>query len=194
MRIISGTAKGRRLASVAGKGTRPITDRVKSALFSILRGDVEGARVLDLFAGTGSVGLEALSRGASHVVFVERARKALDVVRRNLETTGLLDRAELVHGDAFQYLKHAQLDVPFDYIYVAPPQYQDLWAKALLSLDSRPMLSDDGAIIVQIFFKEHHDLATSHLYLTDQRRYGSTMLCFYALKQVQTPGISDATG
>jgi 16S rRNA (guanine966-N2)-methyltransferase len=180
VRVITGSAKGRKLVPVAGDGTRPITDRVKTALFNILAGFVEDARFLDLFAGTGGVGIEALSRGASSVVFVERGRKALEAVRRNLEITGLRDKAELVHGDAFHYVKNAPSEDAFDYVYVAPPQYQGMWAKMLLALDASHIVAADGQVIVQIHPKEFQELALEHLRLVDTRRYGSTMLCFYA--------------
>ncbi|MER3469301.1 MAG: 16S rRNA (guanine(966)-N(2))-methyltransferase RsmD, partial [Thermoflexus sp.] len=99
MRVISGSAKGRRLKSLPGAGTRPIADRVKTALFDILGASVVGARVLDLFAGTGSVGIEALSRGAAEAVFVEKDPRAVRVLRENLQRTGLADRARVVRGD-----------------------------------------------------------------------------------------------
>jgi 16S rRNA (guanine966-N2)-methyltransferase len=185
VRIISGKAKGRKLASVPGSTTRPITDRVKSALFSILGGDVADSTWLDLFAGTGSVGMEALSRGASSVIFVDRVRKAIETIHRNLDHIGLLEHAELAHDDAFRFLRRAEPDLTFDYIYVAPPQYQDLWAKVLQMLDEKPMLNEDGMIIVQIHPKEFHELATPHLELVDERRYGSTVLKFYTLKNVE---------
>ena len=181
MRIISGSAKGRRLVSVPGPGTRPITDRVKGALFNILGADIEEATFLDLFAGTGSVGLEALSRGASHVVFVDRARKAIETLRRNLEATGFSSWAEVVHEDSFRFLQHAAPNLVFDYIYVAPPQYQGLWAQVLLALNDRPLLAADGLIIVQIHPKEFRDLQLPRLHQIRERRYGSTALHFYEL-------------
>ena len=149
MRVIAGEAKGRKLLHVAGTTTRPITGRVKTALFDILGSQIEGARFLDLFAGTGSVGIEALSRGAGKVVFVDRSRKAIDTVRRNLNTTGLGERAEVVRKDAFRFIHIAPVSLLFDYIYVAPPQYRDLWAKTLLALHDRPLVARDGLIIVQ---------------------------------------------
>jgi len=188
VRIISGTAKGRKLASVPGATTRPITDRVKSALFSILGGDVADSTWLDLFAGTGSVGLEALSRGASRVILVDRVRRAIETMRHNLEHIGLLDRAELVHDDAFRFLRRAEPGLSFDYIYVAPPQYQDLWAKVLQMLDEKPMLNEDGLIIVQIHPKEFRQLPIPHLELVDERRYGSTVLLFYSLRDGEEAG------
>src|SRR5512137_2032362 len=136
MRVISGTAKGRHLQSVPGDSTRPITDRVKEALFNILGADVIDAEFLDLFSGTGGVGIEALSRGAAHAIFIEKNRKAQETIKANLALTKLSDRAEIVRGDAFAYLRNAPQ--PFHYIYIAPPQYQRLWIDALQLLDEQP--------------------------------------------------------
>jgi 16S rRNA (guanine966-N2)-methyltransferase len=187
MRVIAGTARGRPLASVPGDSTRPITDRVKSALFSILasRGFIEGRRYLDLFGGTGAVGIEALSRGAREAVFCERERAALVTLRRNLESTGLTDRAVVVSGDAFRYLERAEVE-PFDVIYIAPPQYRGLWLRALQAVAARgpALLADGGRIIVQIFPKEWSEATPSSLELLDHRQYGSTALFFFGEKVV----------
>jgi len=179
LRVIAGEAKGRRLVSVPGTGTRPITDRVKEALFDILGSEIEGTAFLDLFAGTGSVGIEALSRGAGSAVFVDRSRRAIDTVRRNLAITGLSGRAQVIRRDAFSFLSAAPTSGLFDYVYVAPPQYRGLWAKALLAVDGTPLLAPGGLVIVQIHPKEFRELLTTRLRLGRQRRYGSTMLCFY---------------
>lgn len=179
MRVIAGEAKGRRLEAVPGETTRPITDRAKEALFSILGARVIGARVLDLFGGTGAVGIEALSRGADAAVFVERSAAALRTLGHNLQQTRLAERALVVRGDAFHYLAQP-FHVPFDYIFVAPPQYQALWLKALLLIDSRPdLLTPAGEVIVQIFPKEYSEPALNHLLRIDTRRYGSVQLDFY---------------
>jgi 16S rRNA (guanine966-N2)-methyltransferase len=182
VRVIAGKAKGHRLKSVPGKGTRPITDRAKSALFSILGNDVMHSRFLDLFAGTGQVGIEALSRGASQAVFVERAGPALRVIRENLAHTRLEGGARVVRADVFAYLATGTGPAePFDYVYVAPPQYQGLWVRTLQALDARPgWLVDDGWVIVQIHPREYKEVALEHLALFDQRSYGGVMLCFYA--------------
>lgn len=178
MRVIAGRAKGRKLKSVPGTGTRPITDRAKSALFSILGTDVIGCRFLDLFAGTGQVGIEALSRGAEEAVFVERAGLALRTIRENLAHTRLEEGARVVRADAFRFL--AGSPEPFDYAYIAPPQYQGLWAQTLQALDAEiGWLADDGWAIAQIHPREYEDLALTHLALFDQRTYGGVMLCFY---------------
>ena len=183
MRVIAGSAKSRRLESVPGKGTRPITDRAKEALFSILGHSIVDARVLDLFGGTGAVGIEALSRGAAEAVFVERSPKALKVIGRNLQNTQLADQARVIRGDAFKVLRRPDL-TPFDLIYVAPPQYEGLWLQALSQLDARPeLLTPDGEVIVQIHPKEYEEPALEHLERVDTRRYGSVQLDFYVVNQ-----------
>jgi 16S rRNA (guanine(966)-N(2))-methyltransferase RsmD len=181
MRVISGTAKGRNLKSVPGEGTRPITDRVKESLFNILGADVRDARFLDLFAGTGGVGIEALSRGAKETVFVEQGRAALETIRANLALTQLAARARVVRADVFAFLAGTP-DAPFDYVYIAPPQYKELWSQTLRAVDAHPAwLSEDSQVIVQIHPREFQELALEHLTLVDERKYGSTVLCFYEL-------------
>ena len=179
MRVIAGTAKGRKLLPVPGQRTRPITDRSKAALFDILGPQVVGCRFLDLFGGTGSVGIEALSRGAAEVVFVEISRPALRTIGENLRRLGLAGGAHVVRGDAFAFLQRPDIE-PFDVIYVAPPQYHRLWVKALQAIDARPsLLAEGGQVIVQIHPKEQEPLTLHHLEMVDQRRYGSTLLTFW---------------
>jgi 16S rRNA (guanine966-N2)-methyltransferase len=178
MRVIAGKAKGRKLQAVPGPGTRPMTDRAKSALFSILGNDLQDARFLDLFAGTGQVGIEALSRGAAHVVFVELHHAALRVIHSNLASIGLNRQAEVVRDDVFHYLSRPPQ--PFDYVYIAPPQYRGLWIQTLQMLDALPgWLAADGWAIVQINPVEYEPVTLSNLILFDQRKYGSVYLCFY---------------
>jgi 16S rRNA (guanine966-N2)-methyltransferase len=178
VRVIAGSAKGIRLQMVPGTGTRPIADRVKEALFSILGKHVMDGQVLDLFAGTGSVGIEALSRGAARAVFVEKQGKATATIRANLRATRLQDRAHVIQTDVFRFLSREP--EPYDLIYIAPPQYQGLWSKTLLALEANPgWLHPDGLVVVQIFPKELEPLDLTTLLRTDQRKYGSTLLCFY---------------
>lgn len=191
MRVVTGEAKGRRLKGPRTPGTRPIIDRVKTALFDILSTRVEDARFLDLFAGTGSVGIEALSRGAASATFIEMNYSVLKLVRENLKITGLGDRAETLRTDAFKFLQansSGNLPLPgnqkreYDIIYVAPPQYQGMAARALQLLDNSPLVPDTGLVIVQIHPKERSVVAAiplTRLSLTDERRYGSTLLMFY---------------
>ena len=178
MRVIGGTAKGRALKAVPGDSTRPILDRVKVPLFDILRPSLEGIAMLDLFGGTGSVGIEALSQGAAHCVFLDTNAKAVKVIKENLETTQLSDRAEVRHTDAFIYLKNTAK--VFDLIFVAPPQYKGVWIEAMHIIAERPhLLASGGQIIVQIDPKEYEPLELTAFEETEQRRYGSTILVFY---------------
>ena len=181
LRVIAGEAKGRRLKMVPGERTRPIGDRVKEALFNILGADVREASVLDLFAGTGSVGIEALSRGAARAVFIDDDRAAIRTIRANLEATRLEDRAVVIQRDAFGFLRAGPAQ-PFDLVYVAPPQYQGTWLRTLKELDDRPeWLAPDAQVIVQMDPKEDAPIELARLEPVDQRRYGSTMLRFYTL-------------
>ena len=183
MRVISGSAKGRKLKKVPGDTTRPIMDRVKENLFNILGNWVVETHWLDLFAGTGQVGIEALSRGAAEVVFVDTVRAAIKTIEANLQHTRLTTGAKIVQADAFDYLRRREIR-PFDVIYVAPPQYKGIWREVLHVLDERPStyLTPDGLAIVQIDPKEYEELDLKGLVLDQQRRYGSTQLCFYELK------------
>src|SRR5512142_390529 len=179
LRVIAGSAKGRTLKSVPGDTTRPVTDRVKEALFNIVGGDVLDSRWWDLFAGTGAVGIEALSRGASFVLFTDLNRLPIDTVKANLASSGLGERAEVRRGDAFALLASPPSRA-FHYIYIAPPQFHELWAQALEALDKNiDHLADDGWVIVQIAPKESHPVELKNLEEFDRRKYGSTLLIFY---------------
>jgi 16S rRNA (guanine(966)-N(2))-methyltransferase RsmD len=154
-------------------------DRVKEALFSILGRSIIASNFLDLFAGTGSVGIEALSRGAKHALFVEVDQRALKTIRENLAVTQLNERAEVRRIDAFELLKRAPSQ-HYDFIYIAPPQFHDLWLRALESLDANPRWIPPGTIvIVQIAPTEQKPLALEHLKPYDERRYGNTLLWFF---------------
>jgi len=195
MRVVAGEAKGRKLKAPETLGTRPIIDRVKTALFDILSTEVEDTRFLDLFGGTGSVGIEALSRGAAHATFIEMNYKVLKLLRENLQTTGLSDRAETLHADAFKYIqqKSAPSQITYDIIYVAPPQYQEMAARTLELLDSSPLVAHDGLVIVQIHPKERAGVAAiqcKRLALSDERRYGSTLLMFYRIKEEESTDVN----
>lgn len=191
MRVVTGEAKGRKLKGPKTPGTRPIIDRVKTALFDILSTRVEDARFLDLFAGVGSVGIEALSRGAASATFIEMNYSVLKLVRENLKITGLGDRAETLHTDAFKFLQSYSLENQalskgqereYDIVYVAPPQYHEMAARALHLLDRSRLVTNKGIVIVQIHPKERAVVVTvplTRLVLTDERRYGSTLLLFY---------------
>jgi 16S rRNA (guanine966-N2)-methyltransferase len=182
LRVIAGTAKGRKLKSVPGDTTRPISDRVKESLFNIIAGDVIDSNWWDLFAGTGAVGIEALSRGASFVRFSDSNRVPIETIKSNVEHCGFKAQAEIRRADAFAYLSSPP-DRAFEYIYIAPPQYQDMWDKALQLLDDNiEWLADDSWVIAQIHPKEYKPFEFENLEEFEQRRYGSTLLVFYERK------------
>jgi 16S rRNA (guanine966-N2)-methyltransferase len=182
LRVISGTAKGRKLKDVPGDTTRPVTDMVKEALFNILAADVLDSTWWDLFGGTGAVGIEALSRGAAFVRFSELNRLPIETIKANLENTGFTSQAEIRRGDAFAMLS-AVPDRTFEYVYIAPPQYKEMWSRALEALDANPgWLGQDPEVIVQIHPREYVELELNNLVEFDQRKYGSTLLVFFQKK------------
>lgn len=185
LRVISGRAKGRKLKSVAGEITRPITDRVKESLFNIIGSDVIASNWWDLFGGTGAVGIEALSRGAAFVRFTDLNREPIETIKYNLSHCNLASHAEVRRADAYTYLA-AEPDRAFEYIYIAPPQFKDMWMKALELVDENPSwLTDDGWVIVQIAPREYRTAAPAleNLEEFDQRKYGSTLLVFYRRRE-----------
>jgi 16S rRNA (guanine(966)-N(2))-methyltransferase RsmD len=168
---------------VPGDSTRPITDRAKEALFSILGDWIYDTRVLDLFGGTGSVGIEALSRGASFAHFIDRNRKAVQTIQSNLAHCKFEKQATVMQEDSFAFLESYRGD-PFDLIYIAPPQYQGLWHKALTLVDQhRDLLAPFGAVIVQIHPREDEAVELNFLEEYDHRTYGSVLLIFYASRE-----------
>ncbi len=180
MRVISGSAKGTQLSSVPGKSTRPITDQVKEALFNILGAQIYDKSVLDLFGGTGAVGIEALSRGADHVVFLDINYRAFNTIQKNLKAAELEPYATVLKKDAFVYLRE-EPDREFDMIYIAPPQYQGLWVKSIQILDQNPgWVKEYGMVIVQIHPKEDDgQLDYVNFSIFDRRDYGDTRLLFF---------------
>lgn len=185
LRVIAGKAKGRKLKSVEGETTRPITDRTKESLFNILGSDVLDSQWWDLFGGTGAVGIEALSRGAAFVRFTDLNREPVEIIKENLKHCKFESQAEVRRADAFAYLS-AEADRAFEYIYIAPPQYKDMWAQALELLDDHiEWLAEDGWVIVQIAPREylHSTPALENIEEFDQRKYGSTLLVFYQRKE-----------
>jgi 16S rRNA (guanine966-N2)-methyltransferase len=178
LRVIAGTAKGRTLRSPRTRDTRPITDRAKESLFSILGPRIPGSSFLDLFAGTGGVGIEALSRGAAHATFVERAASALADIRHNLGATHLAANAEVIAADVFAYLRGDP--APFNVIFVAPPQWRGLWTRTVQLLDQRPgWLAPDGVAVVQHDPSESTDVPLQHLRISSERTYGRVRFTFF---------------
>jgi 16S rRNA (guanine966-N2)-methyltransferase len=175
MRVIAGTARGVPLASPRDKLTRPITDRVKETLFGILGERVVDARVLDLYAGSGAIGIEALSRGAVTATFVERGRTALATLRDNLARTRLADGAEVHAEDVMRWLASAQAEARFDLAFLDPP-YEE---RAILAPLERlaPLLAPGATVVVKHFWRTEVPPAEG-LGPWRERRFGETALTF----------------
>ncbi|MBR1761427.1 MAG: 16S rRNA (guanine(966)-N(2))-methyltransferase RsmD [Schwartzia sp.] len=175
MRIITGKARGARLKAPKGLSTRPTSDRVKESLFSILGGRVVGRRVLDLFAGTGSLGLEALSRGASFAVLVDRATGNL--LRDNAEHTRLAASARVMRGDVFASLSRLAAEGErFDLVFCDPPYAKGLWERTLAMLDTSPVLSEGALVVAECGGDERTVPPLSRLSLSREEHYGHTTL------------------
>jgi len=171
-----------RINSVPGDSTRPITDRVKESLFNIIGNDILNASFLDLFGGTGSVSIEALSRNASRAKIIDMHPMATKTIKSNLEITRLQDKADVIRMDSLVFLKNNLVE-DFDYIYIAPPQYKLLWIKTIKIIDSKPnWLHANGWIIAQIHPVEYEELFLENFIEFDKRKYGSTLLVFYEFK------------
>jgi 16S rRNA (guanine(966)-N(2))-methyltransferase RsmD len=179
LRIIAGKVKGMRIQTVPGESTRPITDRAKEALFNIISSDLIDSSWLDCFGGTGSVSIEALSRGAKSSTIIDLHPLAIETIKRNLTHTKFNQYAEVIRTDTLVYLKKIPIKA-YDYVFIAPPQYKGVWQKTIEILDNNPhWVVDDGWIIVQIHPIEYKPLELKNFYEFDQRKYGSTLFVFY---------------
>lgn len=173
MRIIAGSARGARLKAPKGLLTRPTSDRVKESLFSILGARVRGRHVLDLFAGTGSLGLEALSRGAEDAVFVDRATSA--VIEANAAHTHFTELSRIMRCDVFTALTHlAAEDTRFDLVFCDPPYGKGLWERTLGVLDASRLLRDDALVVAECGGEERTVPPLSSLSLVREAAYGKT--------------------
>ena len=181
MRVITGTARGRRLKELQGMETRPTTDKVKESLFSIIQFDIEGRRVLDLFAGTGQLGIEALSRGAATYrvdgdYTDHRRPDAVRLVQENLALCGFTDRARVKSGDALAYLKSGE---KFDLIFLDPPYAADLLEQALTAIASFDICREHGIIVAESAADKVLPELPAPYRLYREYRYGKIRLSVY---------------
>ena len=147
MRVITGTARGRRLKELPGLATRPTTDKVKESLFNIVQFDIEGRKVLDLFGGTGQLGIEALSRGAEHVTFVDLSKAAAGVIRENVKACGFSERAQVLQGDALAFLSGCR--EKFGLVFLDPPYESGLLEKTLETIAAIDIMTENGIIVCE---------------------------------------------
>ncbi len=152
MRVIAGTARSLPLKTVEGLDTRPTTDRIKETLFNILMPDIPGAEFLDLFAGSGGIGIEALSRGASHAVFVENSQKAVNCINENIRFTKFTSSADVIRTDALSYIRNLR-ENNFDIIFMDPPYGKKLEQDIIFELD-RKNFAKDGIVVIEAALHE----------------------------------------
>jgi 16S rRNA (guanine(966)-N(2))-methyltransferase RsmD len=178
MRVVAGSARGLRLDVPAGREVRPTADRVREALFSALGGRVPGARVLDLFGGSGALAVEALSRGAAHAVIVELQRRPAAAIAANLERTGLAERARIVRNDALRAIPAlADERLVFDIVFLDPPYAGDLAARALAAVLDRGLLAADGIAVVERE-RRRPFAAPEGVRVVAEKSYGDTALTY----------------
>jgi 16S rRNA (guanine966-N2)-methyltransferase len=177
MRVITGSARGRRLKELEGRETRPTTDKVKEGLFSAIQFDIEGRRVLDLFAGTGQLGIEALSRGAAHATFVDCRKEAVALIRENLEATKLSDNATVICGDSISYLRSCR--EKFDLLFLDPPYADTLLENSLTIATTFDILRPHGIIIAESPEEKILPLLPEPYGIYREYRYGKIKLTIF---------------
>ncbi|QEM68792.1 16S rRNA (guanine(966)-N(2))-methyltransferase RsmD [Geobacter sp. FeAm09] len=185
MRVIAGSVRGMRLAAPRGMQTRPTADRVREALFSIIssRRGLEEAQVLDICAGTGGLGIEALSRGAAFCCFVEHDRRVQAVLEKNLEVTGLAARSQLLTVDCLKAVRLlASQGRRFDVVFFDPPYASALYGTVPEALDNLHLLADDGLLVVECAARNPLPERVGALIKDDRRVYGDTALEFFTLE------------
>ncbi len=189
MRIISGTCKGRRLHALEGGDIRPTPDRVREAVFSSLAsrlGEFSGIDVLDLYAGTGAMALEALSRGAEQATLVDRGRQAAKTIRANIETCKLADKARFIQADVLKALPTLAGAKQFDLIFVDPPYGKGLVPETLEIIGRLSLLSSSGILCAETARKDPVPELIAGLELLDCRRYGSTSMALFTLHAAES--------
>ncbi len=177
MRVITGAARGVRLKTPDGELTRPTAERVKEAVFSIIQFEIEGRRALDLFAGTGQLGIEALSRGAARAVFVDARKEAVALVRENLRRAKLSERAQLIQSDYLAYLSRCR--ERFDLIFLDPPYAEKFLENSLQKISEIDILADCGIIITERPVEKAHPGRFPGLDAGRDYRYGKTVITVY---------------
>ena len=177
MQIIAGSAKGRILKSLPGLATRPILARIKKSLFDIIKLQIAESRFLDLYAGTGAVGIEALSRGAGSAVFIEKEAAVVKIIRENLRLTRMESKGQVIQGNVFNFL--GVLGQKYDIIFVGPPYKLGVTMDTIKAVDERQLLDGNGILIAQHHFKEPVEIKVGGLEMYRQEKYGDSRLSFY---------------
>ena len=179
MRVISGSAKGVRLESLEGDNTRPTLDRVKEALFNIIQNEVIDAKVLDLFAGSGALGIESISRGAKQAVFCDKSYKAIQIINRNIQKSKVLEKSVIIQKDFLKSLQKLK-EEKFDIIFLDPPYKENLSVLAVEKIIELDVLQEEGIIIIETDDekRELEQLENTKVNVYDLRKYGRVKLLF----------------
>lgn len=180
MRIITGIAKGRKIKAPEGLSTRPTADRVKESLFNIISKRIFEARVLDLFAGTGNLGLEAISRGAKMCTFVDSSKSSFKILKENIETLNFQNKCEAYNSDAFSALKQfGKRDIKFDLVFLDPPYSKGLVEKAVEEIYNQNLLSDGGIIVSEYDQNDNIPERIGNIRIYRTEKYGRTKISFW---------------
>lgn len=182
VRVVAGRLRGRQLRTVRGQAVRPTSDRVKTCIFDTLGSRVEGAEVLDLFAGSGALGIEALSRGAARVVFVERSPRVLVMLQKNIATLGLTSQVEVVCADVLRYLHGWRRAVPFDLILADPPYAFSAYETLLGAVAEKGLLSSAGVLVLEHRREVHPASSSPRLQLLRRRDFGTTAVTWFIMR------------
>ncbi|WXR61553.1 16S rRNA (guanine(966)-N(2))-methyltransferase RsmD [Peptostreptococcaceae bacterium AGR-M142] len=183
MRVISGKARGTKLECPTGDNVRPTTDRIKESLFNIINMDIIDTNVLDLFCGTGALGIESLSRGANRCVFVDRDKKSIEMTKRNILKTKLMDYSIIENIDVKTAISKYSSE-QFDYIFLDPPYNKDFCMEVLRLINDNEILNEDGIIVIEHDPKEVLDEVLGHLIRFKEKKYNkTTMISFYKLEE-----------
>lgn len=183
MRVVSGTRKGHKLKVLKGQDIRPTEDRIKESIFNILGTIDSASMVLDAFGGSGSIGIEFLSRGAKHCVFIDNNKKSIEIIKENLNHTKFLENSTVYQGDVFRLLGFLRKKIYlFDYIYIDPPFGKGLTHKMLHYINKEDILKEQGRVIVEHESKLILEDSLLNFSTVDKREYGSKTITFYKKK------------
>lgn len=184
MRVISGKARGLKLDTPKNQDVRPTTDRVKESLFNMINSYIMDSNILDLFAGTGSLGIECLSRGAKNCVFVDKSKDSINIVRSNVKKARVENESTILNVDFKDAVKRLSTqNQKFDVIFMDPPYYENMFIECLKSIDKFNLLDEDGIIVVEHDTKELFEDSIGRLNKSREKKYGNTTLTFYKLEE-----------
>lgn len=184
MRIISGTARGTKLYTLEGQTTRPTLDRVKESLFNIIQNKIQNSIFLDLFSGSGAIGLEAASRGAKKTILCDKSKEAITVIKKNIEKTHLSEKVELYNLD-YELLLKTKIKEKIDIVYIDPPYDSDFVIKSLKNIIDKELVKDDSTIIIETDDEQRilNNLKEMKVEITDKRKYGRAILIFLKIRK-----------